>query len=147
MTWIVIANSNCCFIYDYDKKAEEFVLIKEISDPVVRMKASEYLTSDKPGHYKTGSAHGAYEQHTSPKKAEVEHFAHEICAVLNEGRNANAYGQLIIVANPHIQGLLSNTMDKHVKALVTEHIEKDVAGLPEHERIMFVQAQLHKKHL
>lgn len=143
MNWVVVANSNLCRIYHYDKSIEQIVLVKEVNHPVNKLKTREYFTSDKPGHYKTdSSAHGAYVPHTDPKEAEIDKFSREIAQELNQGRNTKAYSQLILITPPHITGLLSHHLDKHVKALIKKEIQKDILQYSQHELIAFLKDHL-----
>ena len=58
MEWVVITNSNTCRIYDYDKKHSNLSLLKEISHPNLKLKTSETLTTERPGHYRKGESAG-----------------------------------------------------------------------------------------
>ena len=49
MKWIMLANSNDCRIYEYDKHDKHLALLEEISHPEHRLKGSDYWTSDGPG--------------------------------------------------------------------------------------------------
>jgi protein required for attachment to host cells len=140
MTWIVTANSNLCRIYHLDAQMTKADLIKEINYPINRLKSSEHLTTDKPGRYQTdGGVGGAYSPHTDPKAVEVDNFARDIARELNQGRNTNAYKDLILIVPAHMQGLLNNHLDKHVKAMITHEIQKDVMTLSQKETISFLE--------
>lgn len=143
MTWIITANSNLCRIYQYDKNPEKISLVKEVNHPENKLKKGELLTSERPGHYQTGtSARGAYEPRTDPKQVEVDNFSREIALELNQGRTANAYSKLVIITPPHMKGLLSAHLDKHVKTLVTKEIQKDVMHLAHNEFLDFLKSHL-----
>lgn len=143
MIWIITANSNMCRFYHFDKHNVTIDLLKELSHPVNKLKKSEYLTSDKPGHYSTSGARGgAYAPHTDPKEAEIDSFAREIAHELNHGRSTNAYNHLIIISAPHMNGLISKHLDKHVKELVTKEIQKDVMPLAHHELLSFLEKNI-----
>jgi protein required for attachment to host cells len=140
MTWVITANSSTCHIYNYDKSSSQLTLLKEILHPESRVKKSDELTSDKPGHFKTnGSAHGSYCQRTDPKEVEFENFSREIAKELDQGRNSNLYKQLIIITPPHMNGLLNQHMNKHVKDLIVNNIQKDAHHLKDHELLQFLK--------
>lgn len=137
--WVIIANSNTCRIYQYCKKPAQLTLLKELQHLENRLKDID-LTSDKPGHYKSSNAtHGAYSQPTDPKEIKIDGFSREIAEELDHGRNTNAYKNLIIIAPPHMNGLLFQHINKHVKDLVAHDIEKDLIRLPEHELLDFLR--------
>lgn len=145
MIWVVNTNSNICRIYDYQKTPAQLTLVKEINHPENKLKKSDYLTSDKPGRYQssaTGAA-GAYSPHTDPKAAAIDQFSREIANELDHGRKTNAYKQLIIITQPHMDGLLQHHLDKHVKSLVTHTIQKDATHLGSHELLGFLQTNTH----
>ncbi len=117
--------------------------MKEVSHPSNKAKTGEYLTSDRPGHYKSATtSHGAFVPRTDPKEAEIDKFSREIAEALNQGRNANAYTSLILVTPPHITGLLSQHLDKHVKPLIKKEIQKDIMQYSQHELIAFLKDHL-----
>jgi protein required for attachment to host cells len=137
MIWVVIFNSIECRIYNY-KKQEELRLLKEIQHPENKLRDIE-LTSDKPGHYKTNLAtRGTYVQRTDPKEIKIEEFVREIAKELEHGRGKNFYENLILISPPHVGGLLSQHLNKHVKELVRNNIHKDIISLPDQELINFL---------
>lgn len=140
MMWVVSTNTNDCHIYSYDKKLKSLKLVKDINHPENKLKASETLTSDRPGHYQAGGeARGAYSPHTDPKTVEINAFASEIAHALNKGRNENAYNDIMIITPPTMSGLISLHLDKHVKEKVLHTIHKDVHQLNERELIEFIE--------
>jgi protein required for attachment to host cells len=140
MLWIVTANSSQCSIYRCAHRGSSLTLLKEFTHPEMRLKKSEYLTSDKTGHYKTDiSARGAYEPHTDPKEVEMTHFCHEIANELDRGRNDHEYKELIIIAPPHMNGLLFQTLNKHVKELIGNKIQKDIQNFTQPELVNFLK--------
>lgn len=146
MLWIITANSNLCRIYHLEKHPEKITLLKEINHPENKLKKSEYLTSDRPGHYQTDATlHGSYAPHTDPKEVEADNFSREIANELNQGRNNHAYQNLIIVMPPHMNGLLAKHIDKHVKDLIKDEILKDVMSLPNHELLGFIHKSMQPK--
>ncbi len=136
--WVVTTDSNTCRIYHYTKKPTQLTLLKELSHPENKLRDIE-LTSGKPGHYKTNTAtHGAYSQPSDPKEIKADDFSREIAKELDHGRNTNAYKSLIIIAPPHMNGLLCHHINKHVKGLIAHTIEKDLMSMPEHELLAFL---------
>ncbi|MDP3559104.1 MAG: host attachment protein [Legionellaceae bacterium] len=137
-TWVLATNTNMCRLYCYSKRLDQLTLLKEIQHPENKLRDSE-LTSDKPGHYQTsGTARGAYSQRTDPKEIKIEDFSREIAKELNCGRSANTYEHLIVSAAPHMNGLLFQHLNKHVKNLVTHNIKKDVMHFNERELLVFL---------
>ena len=142
ITWILVANSNMYFLYHYVKKSNQLILIKECRHPENRLKDLE-LTSDKPGRYMAdASARGAYSQQTDPKEIKISDFAREIAKELEHARSINAYTQLIILAPPHMNGLVFKHLNKHVQLLIIHKIEKDVLHLHQQELLEFLHKEI-----
>lgn len=142
MIWLININTNQCRIYDYQKNPPKITLIKELSNSAARLKAGDDITTERPGHYKTrGTAGGAYSPRTDPKENEVIHFARDVAKELDHARNNNLYKEIILIAPPHVLGLLNLHTDKHVKDLIVSHIQKDLLHLKDHELLDFIKNQ------
>lgn len=140
MIWVISANTVACRIYHYDKHPPKLLLIKEIDHPENRLKKEEFLTSDKPGHYKSSSStRGSYSQKTDPKEVEIDNFARQIAHELDQGRKKNAYNKLIIVTAPRMEGLIFQHIDKHVKNMVSNNLQKDLQNFSDHEILNYLQ--------
>lgn len=144
MKLVVNTNSNTCRIYYYDKNPAQLTLLKEISHPENKLKISD-ITTDRPGHYIAGqSARGAYSPPMDAKEVEIDNFSREIARELNKNRNKNDFDELIVIAAPHMNGLLFQHINKEVKNLVINKIEKDLLHLSDHELLDFLK--IHTKY-
>ena len=142
VTWILTTDSNTCRLYNYSEKPELLTLVKEIKHPENKLRDTD-LTSDKPGHYKaSGGAHGAFSQQSDPKEIKIEDFSREISKALDHGRNTHAYEKLIVIAPPHMNGLLLQHMNKHVRDLITHNIKKDMPHLTNRELLDFLHQHI-----
>ncbi len=140
MIWVIVANSNDCRIYNYNKRKDNLTLLKELSHPENRLKTGDFLTTDKPGHYQANAtARGAYSPHMDPKEVEIDRFSREIADQLDKGRKTNAYEKLIIITEPHMNGLLFQHLNKHVQELVINNIQKDLQKLSDDKLRDFLQ--------
>src|SRR5579862_2916652 len=138
MKIVVNTNSNICRIYHYNKHPAQLTLLKEINHPENKLKSGD-LTSDRPGHYQGNkSSRGAYSPSMKAKDVEIENFSREIAKELNQERNKNEYDELIVIAPPHMIGLLNQHINKHVANLVINKIEKNLLHLSEHELLEFL---------
>jgi len=136
--WVVVADSNMCRIYHYSKKPMRLSLIKELNHPENKLRDMD-ITSSKPGRYQSdNSSHGTYSQQSDPKEIQIDNFFREIANELDHGRNIQAYENLIIITTPHMTGLLFKHINKNVKNLVLNNIEKDMTRLPESELLSFL---------
>lgn len=136
--WFVIADTNICKIYSHDTKLHQLHLCKEIEHPENKLKNVD-LVSDGPGSYQAMHARGAYAPPSDPKEVKIDTFAREIAEALNADRNNQLYNKLVIIALPHMNGLICKHLNKHVKDLVAHNIEKDLLHLQDHELVHFIQ--------
>lgn len=144
MIWVVSSDTNTCRIYQYNKPFQ-LTLIKELKHPENKLKTSD-LISDRPGHYQTsGPTRGVYTQSTDPKDVMIDNFSREIAKELDHGRNDHAYKNLIIIASPHMNGLLFQHFNKHVKESVINRIHKDLLHLSEQELLDFLKTHAQYK--
>lgn len=131
MTWIIATSGAKCRIYDYEKHHHNLTLLKEISHPASKMKATDLVT-DRPGSFKTkstGKARSACGLASDPKRLEIDHFAKELADELETGRVNHQYDKLIIVASPQMSGLLNQHLNKHINELMIANIKKDLVNL------------------
>jgi protein required for attachment to host cells len=141
-TWIVISNTNTCKIYQYNKVPYNLSLIKEIHHDENRLKDID-ITTDKSGHYQNSSSgQGSFVPQSDPKEVQIDTFSKEIADELDKARNVNAYGHLIIIAAPRMYGFLNQHLNKHVKALVKQDIQKDIISFSDNELEHFLKKEM-----
>jgi len=124
--YIVLANSISASFYVVSNKERHFNLVKKLNHPEGLLKESE-LNSDKAGHYQKGGNErgGSLAEPTSHKELAKEHFAKSICEELEKDRVANAFDNIIIVAEPHFFGLINKEASKQIQKLIRFHLPKD----------------------
>jgi protein required for attachment to host cells len=123
-TWILVANASCANLYVTDNvRANSLTLVKEFTHPDSRKKGVD-LVCDKAGRYKGDSKIGsAYEDKTSPKKVESEHFALELAKDLNHNFSLNKYRNIAIIAPAHFYAFIKQHLDPRIPVLI--HAAKD----------------------
>ena len=135
--WIVNTDTNTCKIYSYNNLEGKLTQIKTIIHPECKLNDIE-LTSDRPGRYRARDiASGAYAPHSDPKSVKIQQFAQEISHYLDHGRTTNAYQELIIIALPHMNGLLLKLLPEKVKSFITHNIEKNIIKYNDNQLIDF----------
>ncbi len=139
MKWIMLANSNDCRIYEYDQAHKHLSLIEEISHPEHRLKASEFWTTDAPGHYKSsGYRRGAFSE-ANPLEQSIDEFARDIASHLNKGRNSHAFDDVTVIVPARMEGLLFKHINKHTKELIKMIVQKNVVFMSEHELALYIE--------
>lgn len=142
MRRIIIANTNSCRIYDYQKSHNSLSLIKEINHPENKLKNQD-LVSDGPGHYKSGTTgRGAFSPRTEPTDVNFDNFAREMAVGLDEERNKNDFKELVVIMPAQMEGLFLHHLNKHVNALITKRMQKNIMHLSEHELLSYFNENL-----
>lgn len=137
--WIVVTNTHCCRVYQYNPAEHRLELIQERTHP--ENKKNDFnLTSDKPGRYQTDhGTHGTFSQETDPKAIKIQAFAKEIAELLDEGRKHNAYHQWMLVSEPHMFGLVCQHLNHHVEEKLSHKIHKDLMTLNEVDLLSYLK--------
>ena len=139
MKRIVIANSNNCRIFDYEKPGN-LTLIKEINCPENKLKNSE-LGCDRPGRYNGDiSCGGSYSQAMDMKEVHIDKFARTLAVELERERNKHDYEQLVVIMPAQMDGLFCHHLNKNVKALITRTLRKNIVNLNGHALLAYLDA-------
>lgn len=131
-TWILVANACQAKLYSRSNIKNGLSLVKTLSHPESRMKNSE-LVSDGSGSMQSAAGHGARQPQTAPKQNEAIHFAQELAQELNQGRNDQQFGQIVLMAPPAFLGLINDKLDAHTAKLVSTKLDKDYTQVGEKE--------------
>ncbi len=93
------------------------------------------LGSDKPG--RSFDSHGVSRHALGKEHDEAETvaqaFAHKLAAHLDNARAKNAYGRLVLVAEPRFLGMLRAALTAPTAALVSARVEKDLGHVSDHD--------------
>ena len=139
MQLVINANAALCRIYHYTKSPFKLTLLKEIIHPENRLKDSD-IYSDRNGHYQAGEhSRGAYSPHMDAKAVLLDNFAREITHEINHERMKNGLDGIVIISPPHMDGLLYQHLDKHVKNMVVHNIKKDLLHMKDDALLSFLQ--------
>ena len=138
MILVIAANSTICRMYDYNKKSAEIKLIREILHPENRLQNRE-LNSDRPGHYHGNqTSRGSYEP-TDTKEIKIDNFSREIAKELNDERHKNGYDKFIVIAPPHVSGLINQHAHKLVKERIDNRLQKDVLHFTDKDLLAYLR--------
>lgn len=142
-SWVLVANGSQARLFNLDGPKKSITLIKEYAHPESRMKTDK-LSSDRSGHYMSGGSlggsggsqgYGSFQEATDPKTYELERFAMELTKTLDEGRAANKFDKVVLVASPHFLGLLKQNMSEQLGKAVSHTIQKDYTAVNERDML------------
>lgn len=135
--WIISANRSFAKIFEAKGHGRHIKEIQHIDNPDGRKKSGE-LVSDRPGRAfdRVGGGRHALGKEVSPKEHELQRFIHKLSHILEEGLKSRAYGQLAIVAPPHVLGELSREITEPVRKVLIKEVPKDLPeAISEQERV------------
>lgn len=133
-TWVVVAHRGGARVFENKGPGKGLDLLQKLDHPEGRLKNRE-IKSDKPGRsYEShGGAHHAYDKEREPVMHVAEQFAKQISGLLDEGRNRQAYGRLVLVAEPRFLGNLRSALSRETASLVSATIDKDLGGIDQRD--------------
>ncbi|BAZ94630.1 MULTISPECIES: host attachment protein [Thiohalobacter] len=142
-TWIVVAESSRAKIYEAANAGADLVEREDLVHPEGRLHERD-LVSDRPGHDSgtAGSGPHVLDESTSAHVEEMQKFAREIAARLEQGLNDKAYDRLVLVAPPKFLGVLRDVLAQGVAATVAETLHKNLVQHGAEEVREHVQALL-----
>lgn len=133
MKWIMVANSNDCKIFKYDRNIHKISFVAEISHPENRLREQD-LVADSYGVYQNiGMRRGSYEPETTHTQLAMDKFAREMANRLNYARMKHLYDDLILLMPSTMGGMLFKHLNKQVLGMVRKVIQKNLINLSEHE--------------
>lgn len=135
-SWVLVANGSQARIFNLDGPQKSITLVKEFTHPESRMKTDK-LSSDRQGHYMSGATQGSgsFQEATDPKTYELERFAMELAKSLDDGRAANKFDKVVLVASPHFLGLIKQNLSEQMSKAVSHTIQKDYTAVNERDML------------
>ncbi|HEY0720166.1 MAG TPA: host attachment protein [Gammaproteobacteria bacterium] len=142
-SWVLVANGSQARIFNLDEPKKSITLIKEFTHPESRMKTDK-LSSDRSGHFMSSGTQGSgsFNEAIDPKSYEFERFAMELAKALDEGRAANKFGKVVLVASPHFLGLIKQNMSEQLSKAISHTIQKDYTAVTERDMLEQLKAYM-----
>ena len=132
--WIVVADmvSAKIFATDPTKAKCQLLPIQELVH-LESLERNQDLNSDRAGRYQTDFSNGgSYSEHDSQAN-EQDKFAQTITSFLEHGRTTNQCQSILLIAAPHMVGLLEKHMTKHLKSMNQSTIQKNMIHMSQQE--------------
>lgn len=126
-TWIVVAESTRARIFFAKNRVQPLEELHSFSFPEARLRDQDIVT-DRPGrtHESANDSRSAMEAPDIRGQQQHE-FAQEICNYLEQARNKQKFGALVLVAPPTFLGALREEMNDQLGKLVNKTIKKNLA--------------------
>ena len=125
MTWIVVASRAGARIVD--KQGDQLFLVEDIPHEAGRLRNRE-IDSDRQGRTfsRTTAARHALQTSESAHEHATKTFAKTIGERLDQARVAGQFERLVLVAEPHLLGLLRDVLDQETRRRVIASVPKDL---------------------
>jgi protein required for attachment to host cells len=135
--WILVAHRSGARFFRRNNRKEGIQLIEEVDFPAGRVKNQD-VDSDRPGrHIRPGigarvQKHGVYSEVQPDEQIALE-FSKKLSSILDEGRTQNRFSNLMIAADPHMVGLLRQSLNKQTYERVVKFLGKNLAKVKDYE--------------
>ena len=128
--WILVANSSHAALMSATSATAPLNTITTFDNPDARAKTMD-LTSDRPGRSfdSQGEGRHAMEVEVTPKQQEQIRFAKLLSDYLEEGRNAQKFQRLVVIASPAFLGVLRPHFGAPLSSLISLEVDKDYTSL------------------
>lgn len=143
-TWFVVAESSCAKVFLSQDSGRQITLINQLLHPEGRFHNRE-IDTDRAGSCFSSASRGTRHGLTpseDPHTHQVSLFAHELAALLNEGRTRNEFDEIVIAAEPRFLGVLKSCLPKEFHHLAVSFITKNLSKLSERDLPVYLRETL-----
>lgn len=125
-TWVIVADAAHARVFELTAPDNRLREIDKLSHPESQMYAHELRTGGKGDVIDSaGFGHHQPDPHTNTSEKHAAFFAKELAEFLRKKRTDDAFGRLVIVAEPQLLGLLRDKLDQRTAEFITDSIDKD----------------------
>ena len=131
-SWVVVGDSSSARIFKFDRHADAWTLVEKITGDGTGADSGTADFGRKASEHK-GALHGHGNIENVGKETTERRFAHLLAHVLERGMTENAFGRLILVAQPKLLGELRENLSRGLQAKIVAEISKDYVHLGTNE--------------
>lgn len=133
-TMVVVTDSVRARCFEASTKPAAWTEVACLVNPDGRALGRDATTDHLPRtNESTGPSRHAIEPHTTLPEKSVDAFAHVISETLERDHRARRFDRLVLVASPHLLGVLHAHFSKSLRACVVGELKLDIVGLPADE--------------
>jgi protein required for attachment to host cells len=134
-TWIVVAHRGGARLLLQEDDGT-FEVLESMDNPEGRREGAGEVPRAPDSHRSTKPS----EPRDSQRSHAAKTFASELAHKLQHGRIEQSYDELVLIAAPRFLGALRNALDGATAARVRGTLDKDFAGLKDHELVKRLEA-------
>lgn len=129
-TWILVAHRVGARLYQRTSGKEKLELLRKIENPKGKIK-SKSIYSDRPGRAAVSRSNRrfSYSVERKPEKEAEKKFAKQLASVVNKGALGKKFDKLMLIAGPHILGLIRDALNKPSSSKVVKEVRSDLGRL------------------
>lgn len=126
-TWILVATRTEASIFASRGRDLPLTLAEHIDNPRGRLQSSD-VEEDRPGRSFDRAGYGRHSLSSQESARDrIEHaFASQLAELLDKRRCEGVFDQLVVVAGPHLLGLLRAAFSKPVHQLIKVELNKEL---------------------
>lgn len=131
-SWIVVADAARARVFEREGAKDALHEATNFVHGESALHAGDLRTGGKGGTISNSSGRSfrRSEPHATPQETNAERFAKEIAEHLRQGRTREAYGSLILIAEPRFLGRLRANIDAETAKRVRFTIDKNLVESP-----------------
>ncbi len=133
-TWILVADRAGARLFEQQGRGKLLTLLRDLPHPEGKLKNRD-IDADKHGRSFDSMGQGRHAMSTeqAPTDRVAERFAKELAQMLDQGRMQNAYGRLVLVADPVFLGMLRAALPEPLAGKVAATVNKDLTHVNERD--------------
>jgi protein required for attachment to host cells len=127
VTWIIVGSRDEVRILEMRRPDEELHDVLDLGNPTGVLKNKD-ITSDEPGRAFGNMRPGkhAYSSEQEPRERLLQNFYREILRQVDTAFSHHRFTRLVLVAEPHLLGLIRSLLSEQVAHVVHAEVHKDV---------------------
>ena len=145
-TWILVAHRAGASLYERLNTEKNLDLIEDVVYPEGKLKGRA-LDADRPGRSMSDASKRRYpfDDEKSSEKQNEKKFAKRLAQMVNRGALNKKFDQLVLVAGPHLLGLLRSDLDKRTSSRVIREFGSDLGRLKKNAQEQTLLGMLAKR--
>lgn len=135
VTWVVLANSRTARVFENRGPGKG---LHVVADKVWEASpAKPYSSEAGVGHSIAGPGRSAVDQGDPQEQADIR-FAKDIMKALELAQRQKSFDRLILVAGPHMLGLLRKALSDSLRAMVVAELANDLTAVSDADLVQHI---------
>lgn len=137
MRWFIVASQKEARVFVHSSNRKKFTLINSIENELWTTKKRDLIKREAGRGVKSmgrvGTVRYSQLKRHDPREEATVQFARELIAFLEAERHKKSFDSLIVLAEPHLLGIIRAEMSVNLSKMVTDWIKRNLQKSPERE--------------